>query len=478
MCFSILGTVQRGLNVLLLPLYVRHVPPADYGVLAAVTIAAALVAVVSNLRLDAAMRTFYFDHCDHPEELEVYLRQVFSASIYFSAIVYLAMLLAGTGIFRIVFVHADVQFLPAGAIALATASVNACLSSYFVYLRNSHALRELIRWQLLIVLGTVFLQFVLVMGLKLGMYGVLWGSLLPTILAALLLCATRPELLSARLDLRYLTPSVRYSLPLVGLGFLYVLGTRLDRLVLERHVDLETLGAYAILAALFGLLNIALNAVDNAIRPYLYRDLRSGGPKATASIVSYQTLYSLGGLLALSIAVFLGTSLHFVTDNAAYLSIRSWLVPAATAFVPVIFTRYCTLFYDFHKRSVALSMGIFARFGALYLLLILLVPPFAIGGALGAIFGSEVVTALVFWLVSRRLFAIRISLQALGTQLILFLGTIWLLGPVFRIGSTAAFGALQLFAVAALLLAANRRGLQGLLTKAGKSEPIAPRGSE
>ena len=63
-CFSALAIINRGLSLLLLPIYLRHISPAEYGVLAAVTIVAAVIAVVSNLKLDAAMRTFYFDYYD------------------------------------------------------------------------------------------------------------------------------------------------------------------------------------------------------------------------------------------------------------------------------------------------------------------------------------------------------------------------------------------------------------------------------
>lgn len=80
--FSALSIAHRGLHLLLLPIYVRHITPAEYGVLAAVTIMATVVAVLSNLKLDAAMRTFYFDYSQDDARLSLYLRQVFSLSLY------------------------------------------------------------------------------------------------------------------------------------------------------------------------------------------------------------------------------------------------------------------------------------------------------------------------------------------------------------------------------------------------------------
>ena len=471
-CFSALAIINRGLSLLLLPIYLRHIPPADYGVLAAVTIVAAVIAVVSNLKLDAAMRTFYFDYYEDPDALQNYLRQIFSTSVYVAGIVYAVMLVAGSKIFGLIFAHEELQFYPAGAIALATASINACLSSYFVYLRNSLLLWELIRWQLLTVLSTVALQILFVVVLNLGLYGVLWGSLLPAALTMLLLGLLRPGLLGARPDWRCLLPSLKYSLPLTGLGLAMALGTRLDRLVLERYVELESLGAYAILVSLFGLLGIVLNSLNNAIRPYLYADLKTRDEAANNTIELYQRLYLLAGLLALSFAVFLGSNLHFVTDRPAYLSIQNWLLLGATAFVPAIFTTYYVLFYEFYKRSVDMTAVILARFGVLFVLLILFVPRFAIAGALCAVLVSEFLTAVLFGFIARRLFAVKTSLQNVGMQLTIFLGTIWSLDYFLYSEAKATFGALQLLIVAGLLVAANRHTLRAIFAETSARESV------
>jgi O-antigen/teichoic acid export membrane protein len=472
-CFSALTILERGLSLLLLPLYVRHIPPDEFGALAAVMIVAGVIAVASNLKLDAAMRTFYFDYCDDPTALETYLRQILSTSLYSAGIVYLVMVLAGERVFALLFAHEELRFFPAGAIALAAASINACLSCYFVYLRNSLRLWELVRWQLFIVVATVGLQILFVVVVGLGLYGVLWGSLLPLACASLWLFGSRPELVTARPDWRYLLPSLKYALPLIALAFVYVLGTRLDRLVLEHYVDLESLGVYAVLAGLLGLLTIVLNTLDNAMRPYLYPDLKSSSERPAVSVDAYQGLYLLAGLLSLSVAVFLGSNLHLMTQRPGYLAIQQWLLPGAAAFVPVIFTRYYALFFDFHKRSVALSIGVIARFGVSGVLLLLLVPKFGIAGALWAIFVSELTNALAFWQVAKRLFAVRTSLRVVATQLTVFLGTLAFLAYAVGNESRAAGGSIQLLVVAGLLLATNRRALRAIFATRGSARQPA-----
>jgi len=462
-CFTALTIAQHSLQLLLLPVYLRYLTPAEYGTLAILTVSAQLVGVAANLKLDSAMRTFYFDHDRDSAASARYLQQVFSASVVVAAGGYVLMLLVADRLFAALFVHDTLRFFPAGAVAFATACAGACLSPYLIHLRNRLALRELIFWQLCLVLGTAVLQVILVVFAGLGLMGVLWGALVPSALTLLAVCVARPGLLTPRLDLAYLAPSIRYALPLVGLGLLYALGTRLDRLVLERYLDLADVGAYALLLALFAVPNAVLDALDNTIRPYLYPLLRSGARPAAA--VSFQHAYLGAGLVAVSAAVCLGANLDLLTDDATYLSTRGWLALAATAYVPTVLTRYYALIHDFHKASVGLTLGIVARFAVFFVLLVLLVPRDGFEGALLALLGAECFTACLFWYATGRRFpaagTARVDLRQLG----LFLAAVWYLAYVLGADAPAAFGALQLAAVASALLYLNRGALRAVLAR-------------
>lgn len=475
-----LSILHHGLHLLLLPVYIRHIPPAEYGVLAAVTIMATLIAAVSNLKLDAAMRTFYFDYSEDATLLAHYLRQLFSVSLYGAIMVFAIMLLFGSQIYDWVFVHEEVSFYPHGAVALAAACANMSLAVYFVYLRNSLQLWVLVRWEALLLSGTIALQLFLVVVLGFGIAGILWGSLLPALLTLALLCAVRRDLLGARPDFACLGPSLKYATPLMGMAVLYALGTRLDRIVLERHAELETVGAYALLIGLVGLLNIVISALDNTLRPYLYPRMRAFDGSTARVVDSYQRLYVATGLIALSSVVLLGSCLHFVTDNPAYLSVQSWLVLGATAFVPLVFSRFYALIYDYYKRSGSLTVSVVARVAVLYVMLVTLVPDRSVVGALWAVLVAESLNAALLWLVANRLFGIRAPLGAVVFQVLIFLSGLWLTAYVMANASPVAFGLLQWTIITVSLLAANgrllRRGLmRHVAPVAAQSMEVRPR---
>ena len=472
--YSGLTFFQSGISLLLLPLYVTALTPADYGVLVLVNVVGALFGTVSNLKLDAAMRTLYFDYDEQSKALAEYLRCAFTGSVVISTILCAAMLVFGEPLFALVFAHTELSFFPAGALAVSTAAINGCLAVYFVYLRNRLEFMEVMTWQLMVAVGSIVCQVAFVLILDLGLNGVLWGALLPAALTLLLVCVVRRGVIGVRIEWRRLLPSLRYSLPLVALAMGFMLATRLDRLILQHHVDLDVLGAYALLISVLGLQSLVLGALDNAIRPHVFADLKEKGTGAALAVKLYQELYCLVGLLALSVAILVGANLHLIVDDPGYLAMQSWLPYGATACVPLILGRYFALLYESQKRSIDLTASVVLRLTALFVSLEFLVPRFGAVGALTAILVAETLTALWLRKLAARRLGMKPPLRVVGLQIAVFLGGVW--GSVYLIGeqSPALAGTLQFAIVVSLLLASNRRALRTLLNRTALDAPQLP----
>jgi O-antigen/teichoic acid export membrane protein len=467
---SALTLAQSGMGLLLLPLYVGALQPAELGVLAAVNVVGSIFGAAATLKLDGAMRAFYFDHERDSAGAQAYLQLTFTAALVAGMIACGAMLVVGDTLFEVLFAHAEARFYPAGALAIATAAGNSCLAVYFAYLRNRMEFLELARWQALIVVGTLATQVVLVLALGLGLAGALWGALLPVATTLLLVCIARPNLLGWRLDWRQLLPSLRYSLPLVALAVCFVLATRLDRLVLERHVTLDTLGAYSLLLSLLGLQAMVLGAVDGAIRPQLFGELRENRTRAQRAVESHQELYCLSGLIALSVAVFIGANLHLITDDAGYLAMQAWLPHGASAFAAVILGKYYALLHEGQKRSVSLTMAVALRLTTFLVLLAGLVPRFGVGGALTAIIATEALTTAVLGHSAAKALGCKLPVRTVVTMMGVFIVGLWSSRYVAG-GSMPLFGALQLVVIVGLLLATNRRALRALRARVHAAPP-------
>ena len=264
--FALLGLAQRGIWVVMLPIYLVTLTPEHFGILLLLTFTASVVAVPANLKLDAAVRTFFFDYTDDDAARRDYLRQILTASVISALLIYGLILVLGETVFEWLFEHDEMQFYPLAPIAVATACSNACIAPYLVYLRNALLLRELVRVQLSMIVGNVLLQVILMVVLGLGIYGALLGALIPSLIVLTYVVTTQSGLAPTGLRRAVLEPSLKYSAPLIVFSLFYLLETRLDTIVLEHHIDLRQLGAYAMLISIIGLLVFALNAIDNALR--------------------------------------------------------------------------------------------------------------------------------------------------------------------------------------------------------------------
>ena len=59
--FSFLSFLQHATLLILLPLYLNYMSPDEVAILFLVTLTARFAGAFANLKLDAAMRTFFFD---------------------------------------------------------------------------------------------------------------------------------------------------------------------------------------------------------------------------------------------------------------------------------------------------------------------------------------------------------------------------------------------------------------------------------
>ena len=453
--FSALSMLRQGLPLLLLPVYVAYIDAAEYGVLASLTIAAAFVAMVANLKLDSAVRTFFFDYADEEARLRAYTGQIVTVAVLCSGATWAIAFVCGTAAFEVLFGDAEIRFLPEGAIAIATACISAGIAPYLAFLRARHALRELIARDVVLVIGTIGCQLTLVAGFGLGLRGILWGALLPVAAVAVMIVVANPWLVRPGIDWRMLRPSFRYALPLVGLGLVYAIGGRLDGLVLVRYVSLDQFGAYAIAIGIFGLLRIALSVLDDAFRPFLFPALRSGDPSASRVVAACHRFYLLIGLVALSAAAGMSSAFHLLTDDPRYLAMQDWIPWVASAFAPRVVIRFHSLVLEAHKRSLGMTAGVVVRLLVLALMLIWFVPVHGVIGALWAATIAETVNAIMFVLATRHTGSLHATAGRAALQIAVFLIVIWCVSATLAAWSITLSGVVQCAAVTVTLLWLN-----------------------
>lgn len=391
--YSTLSFVQPALSLILLPIYIQYLSPEDYGRLALYAIAASVFSVVANLKLDQAMRTFYFDFNTDKDVLKDYLYSTLSLSMIVALSMLTLTYFYGSTIFSWIFSSADLSFFPLGFIAFLSAACTQCSSSYFVYLQNDLKLFEFAALRVLGIALSVTTQVILVVYLNMGVKGILLGILASSGVVLIVVIARNPYAFVRIPNLALILPALKFSAPFLLLGLLIALERQLDKLVIERFLNLEHVGIYAFTMTIVGACALVFNAVDNSIRPYLYVILKQ--PGGTQKTNHFITLYLVIGLITFAAIAGLANLLLLLNSNPRFAEIQPLIVPAIIALIPTCFTRYYALHYMFQKKSASLTFWTLLKALFTFAMLLALVPEFGLAGALAAVFLGNMLNMLL-----------------------------------------------------------------------------------
>lgn len=394
--FSILGFLRPAINIFLLPLYLLRLTPEDYGVLTMVGVITGMISIVVNLRLDTAVRTFYFDFNQNDQLLWRYLSQIFSMVLGLGIFVFIVFQVVGSSLYQFLFDSEEILFHPYGELALATTLINACNTIYFIYLKNKVMLKTFFAYSICSVLMTVGLQAFFILQLDMTILGVLWGSFIPSAVVFLTILISNTKLFTLNIEWKAIKPSILFGLPLVPFSFLYVFENQLDKMMLERYLSLGQVGIYGVLMSFVGLSKLLLSALDNGIRPFLYQSLKNDNEETSAAVELYNSIYIFTGLITLSGIIMVGSNLHFLTDSPKYLEIRTYVIWACVATIPLFLLRFLNLILVFYKKSGELTKTAFIKTAFMVILMFLLIPRYGIYGAIASISISQLINFFLF----------------------------------------------------------------------------------
>lgn len=403
MWFTFLGFLRPAIGIFLLPLYLARITPAEYGILSLVLIFSSLVSSVSGLKLDVAANTFYYDFYEDRKSLINYLGQIFTINFLVGVLFLLVLYFSGAFIFESIFISKEITFYPYGLLAVSNALLISGISIYYSYLRNELRVKEFVWVNVFSILTSVSLQAVLILHYDMGILGILWGSLISAILVFLYIIISNSWLIQFKLNYKLLRPSLIFGLGFLPISFLVIFEKQIDRIFIERFLDLERVGIYALLIGVTGFFAIFLGAFQNAIRPNIYESLKQDGSSKVSYVNDAFKQYCSVGIFALAGVFFVGNHFHLITDNPKYLVIIDYFPYAVAATIPLIFLRFQVLIILFYKKTMLLSIATIIKTLCMICVMFLLIPKYGIMGAISALFTSYMIYFVFLFFVERRL---------------------------------------------------------------------------
>ena len=422
----------------------------------------AFVGIIGTLKIDAAMRTYYFDYNQQPRELKKYLSNIFSFSILLALLFWIISYFIGPHLFGF-FKNEEVTYFPYGILAVSSGLLGLCSAVYFIYLKNKIELKEFAFYVILGVLATVGFQFFFIVVEKQGAVGALKGTFISQAIVFSILVLTNWRLIRFSFDKKMIRQSLNFSLPVIPFLFINWFVLRGDRFLLEQYFSLEVVGQYALLITLVGISFLVMNALDNAIRPFLFEAFKQV-EKKTIEINDYVQFYIAMALLVSSGIILIGSNLRLFTDNSTYLEI----IPYFTLAGFVVFLRSYTRIFNeqlyFKKQSKAVTLLAFITLVILVGAYMILLPKFKIMGALYSLLLANVLSGGIFYYLAQKKFRVNYFLKKIVTIPLAIFGVIFLFNFLSKRldVSIQIFGILQFLMTVLLIYSFYRKTLNRL----------------
>ena len=300
-------------SFLLVPLYVRYLTPADYGVLGLLGGVEAGAKLFFRWGLDGAFMRFWYDS-DDPRDRQRLASTIFFFLLAVNACLLLASVAAAPFLSR--------QMLGAGGYTLALQLV--LLNTFaigftfipFHVLRIQQRTREFSALTFARSLATLVLRIILVVFAGLGVWGVVVADVLVTTAVMVWLLRLFAPLIRTTLSGDVLRESLAFGLPRLPHALAQQVMAIGDRFILTRFGTLSDIGIYS-MSVSFGLIpKLFLSAFENAWAPFYYATSREADGERTFSGV---TTYAFAVLALLTVGLSaIGNDLLALAVGPAY----------------------------------------------------------------------------------------------------------------------------------------------------------------
>ena len=299
-------------SFLLVPIYVRYLSPADYGILGLLGGVEATAKLFFRWGLDGAFMRFWYDCEDQPA------RQRLASTIFFFLLAINALLLA-VSLAAAPLVSSRMLGASGYTLALQLVLLNTFAIGFtfipFHVLRMEQRTRAFSALTFARSVATLVLRISLVVGLHFGIWGVVAADVAVTTGVMVWMVRLFVPLIRPVFSRAVLAESLAFGLPRLPHAFAQQVMAVGDRFILSGFGTLADIGIYS-MSVSFGLIpKLFLSAFENAWAPFYYATAREpDGARTFAGITTY--VFAVLALLTAGLAAIAGDLLALVVGPA------------------------------------------------------------------------------------------------------------------------------------------------------------------
>ncbi len=413
--YGISTMVGRFLSFLLVPFYTNIFHPAEYGIIANIYIFIGIFNIVYVYGMDAAYLKFAGLPSDSREKdlFSTPYLTVFVSGIFLSIL----MVLIRGPVFDLLEVPVNYYYLmyySAGILFLDSIAVMP-----FIQLRLQRKAKKFASFKLINIGVNIILNLVLILKFGMGIEAVLISNLFASLSSLLLLLPDILKEFHLKFDVVLLKKLLKFGLPYLPAGLSSMLIQGIDRPILGKMTNLDTVGIYNACYKLGIFMMLFVNMFQYAWQPFFLQNAEEKNAKEIFSkVLTYFTLAS--ALILVILSLFIDNIVAIpLLHGRTLIDSAYW---GGISIVPIILFGYL-----FNGLYVIFTAGIYIEEKSMYIPLItgigavvnivvniFLIPVWGIMGAAYATLAAYIAMAAGLYIVTQKFYRIEYEIAKLS----------------------------------------------------------------
>ncbi|RPI18526.1 MAG: hypothetical protein EHM58_04945 [Ignavibacteriae bacterium] len=404
--------VGRFLNFILVPFYTNVFPPSEYGIVTLVFAYTAMFNIIYSLGFESGYFKFAstLEVGDKKENFSLPFITILVNSLIFSVIIYS---FSGTITSLISLKPQFIYFVKYSAIILFFDAL--CLVP-FASLRLQNKAVQFTTIKVINISVNVALNFILVLGFKLGLEAVFISNIAASFVTLILLMPIIIRNLKFSFNKELFDELWRFSLPYIPAGLASIMVQVVSRPILQFLTDEETVGIFQANYKLGIFMMLVVAMFEYAWRPFFLNNAKEKNAKEIFSKVM-TVFVGFASIIFIVLTFFIEDLIRIPLPNKGHLiGVKYW---SGVFIVPIVLFSFL-----FNGIYVNLMVGIYVEKKTKYLPLItglgaivtvvlnfLLIPVFGLYGAAIAAFASYFSMAIYIYFVTQRFYPVNYELN-------------------------------------------------------------------
>ncbi|WP_027087210.1 lipopolysaccharide biosynthesis protein [Cohnella panacarvi] len=390
--YTISSMMTPIIGLVMLPIFTKHLTPAEYGTMTTVLTIMGLMQFLLLLGLHGAVTRFFYDFLDQPEKQKEYIGSIFVFVLFFSTLIAIMLFIFNKPIGSLLFKNIPLNPYYFYLIGLSWIIALSALQTALFRVQEKAGLLVLFNViKELLIMGC---SSYLIINKGFGAEGQLISQLIITTIIVVIIFFIQFKFLKFNMQRTFVKQSLLFSIPLLPhVASSWIINSS-DRVILEKFVGITEVGIYALAAQVSMVLGLFFSSINDALVPR-YTRLRMEGHalKADKLLKIFFYVVISFGITSIPVAMY---AIKLISSDDYYDAIA--LIPlllVGKIFTGFYFIPVAKLFYEKKTKSIATSSTIAAIIHVAFNSI--LIPLLGLYGAIISSISAEIIRFLLIY---------------------------------------------------------------------------------